>query len=312
MLTKRSLIVIFTVAILVGGCATAFRGQEAVSEPPAPMVSAPVEERAATEASLSDQSAAGYAADIFTVVQNEVIVQSGEAQERLIIRTGDLRIVVEDTEASLAAIGDLANQLEGWVVSTNVYQVGEAKEGSITIRVPSTQFDAAMAQIKAMALEVDGETTLGQDVTEEYVDLSARLQNLEVTAERVRNFLDSAQDVEEALAVNAELSRLEGEIEAMKGRLQYLSQSAAFSSITVGVTPDILFQPIEIAGWRPEGVARDALEALVNALEGLASFLIWVAIFILPLVLIIGLPVWFIGRRLLRRRRQRRQTAAAS
>ncbi|MEW5986028.1 MAG: DUF4349 domain-containing protein [Chloroflexota bacterium] len=300
MFTKRSLIVILFVALLVGGCATAFRGQEAVAEPPAPMVGE------------SDQAGDFFAPRAVTNVQTEVVSQAGEVQERLIIRTGDLRIVVEDTEGSLAAIGDLANQLEGWVVSTNVYQVGEAKEGSITIRVPSAQFDAAMSQIKAMALEVNGETTTGQDVTEEYVDLSARLANLEATAGRVRNFLDSAQDVEEALAVNAELSRLEGEIEAMKGRLQYLSQSAAFSSITVGVTPDILAQPIEIAGWRPEGVARDALEALVNALEGLASFLIWVAIFVLPLVLIIGLPVWFVGRRVLRRRRQRRQTAAAA
>jgi hypothetical protein len=111
--------------------------------------------------------------------------------------------------------------------------------------------------------------------------------------------------VEEALAVNAELSRLEGEIESLKGRLQYLNQSATFSTITVNITPDELSQPLEVGGWRPTGVFRDAVEALVSALQGLATVVIWIVVVLLPLALIVlvplGLVVTFVWRRLRRR-----------
>ena len=131
---------------------------------------------------------------------------------------------------------------------------------------------------------------------EEFVDLSARLENLEATADRVRSFLGDTETVEEALAVNAELSRLEGEIEAYKGRIQFLSQSAAFSTITVNLTPDELSQPIEVGGWQPTGIAREAVEALVDALQGLGTFAIWLVIYILPVGLLIGIPIWLVVR----------------
>lgn len=220
--------------------------------------------------------------------------------ERLIIRNGNLDILVADTEATLAQISAVAEGLEGWVVSssTNVYLT--AKQGYITIRVPATHFDAVMNQIKGMSVEVRSENSSGQDVTEEYVDLASRLGNLEATAARVRAFLDETQNVEEALAVNVELSRLEGEIEVIKGRMQYLSQSAAFSTISVSITPDIVSQPIEVSGWRPQGVFREAVDALIEALQWLGSTLIWLAVYFLPLFIVIILPAYFIGRRVWR------------
>jgi hypothetical protein len=215
-----------------------------------------------------------------------------QQQERLIIRTGELRIVVRDTEESVLAITRLVDDMEGWVVSSNLQQRGEAKIGTMTIRIPAAQFDTARAQIKDMAVSVTSEYTSGQDVTEEYVDLSARLGNLQATAARVRTFLDEARNVEEALEVNRELSRLESEIEAMKGRLQYLEQSAAFSTLTVHLTPDALAQPIQIGSWRPEGTARNAIQSLVSALQGLADTAIWIILFLLPLMALTLGPIW--------------------
>ncbi|MBX3057929.1 MAG: DUF4349 domain-containing protein [Anaerolineae bacterium] len=226
--------------------------------------------------------------------------------ERLIIRTGNLRLVVADTEETVADITRLAEQSGGWVVSANLYQYGaDAKSGDITIRVPAAGFVGIIDALKAMAVEVQSESVSGQDVTEEYVDLSARLGNLEATAVRVRSFLDEATTVEEALAVNQELSRLEGEIEVIKGRMQYLSQSAAFSTITISLTPDIAARPVQVAGWRPQGVARDAVEALISALQGLATLALWLVILVLPLVLLIGIPLWLLVRFAVRRRRAR-------
>lgn len=231
-------------------------------------------------------------------------------QEQLIIRTGELAIVVEDTEESLDAITSLAEGEGGWVVSSNVYRRSDnAFSGTITVRVPVDRFGETMKAIQEMALEVERVSQESEDVTEEFVDLSARLQNLEATAERVRGFLEEADDTEEALAVNQELSRLESEIESLKGRIQYLEQSAAFSTISVDLTPDELSQPIEVGGWRPEGIARDAIETLINGLQLLATAVIWVVIVLLPLALIVLLPLIGIG--LFIRRRRRRTVASA-
>ncbi len=225
------------------------------------------------------------------------------AQDQLIIRTGNLEIVVADSEQAIEAITAQVNAAGGWVVESSIFLRGEAKVGNITVRVPAERFEATIDEIEAMAIEVRDSATSGQDVTEEYVDRRARLQNLEATAERVRGFLEEASDVEEALAVNAELSRLEGEIEAVKGRLQYLEQSAAFSTIAVRITPDALAQPIEIGSWRATGVVRSALSALITALQGLATIAIWIVVVLVPLALILLAPLALIGALWRRRRR---------
>lgn len=233
--------------------------------------------------------------------------QAPTGQERLIIRTADMAIVATDTEAALDQIAAMADSSGGWVVSSNVFQSSNnQKTGYITIRVPSEGFQSVLDAISGLAVEVTNLSTSGQDVTEEFVDLSARLGNLEATAARLRAFLDESETVEEALAVNVELSRVEGEIESIKGRMQFLQQSASFSSITVNVTPDALAQPIQVTGWQPTGVAKQAVESLVNVLQLLANAVIWLVIVPLPVLLLIAIPialVIWVTRRLRRRER---------
>lgn len=246
--------------------------------------------------SIGAPELAGEAAPFIDSNGAAVTLDFTQFQDRLIIRTGNLSIIVVDTEETLLMVGRLAEAKGGWVVSSNVFESGGAKRGDITIRIPADEFEATLAAIKESAMEVPSEFTESQDVTEEYIDLDARLTNLESTADRVRSFLDEARNVEEALAVNQELSRLESDIEVIKGRMQYLSQSAAFSTLSIDITPDELSQPLEVGGWRPEGIARSAIEALLNTLQSLASISIWVVIFCLPLGIIFGIPAFLILR----------------
>lgn len=292
MLRKKHWSILLILALLISACASSLEQSTAGAGSAPPSAEMPVEEAEQGEAGRPGTS------------------PSGQVQEQLIIRTGQLEIVVEDTEETMDAIIALANESGGWVVSSSVFQRSEAKAGRITIRVPVETFDSAMRQIEGMAFEVQSSGSEGEDVTEEYVDLQARLENLEATADRVRSFLDEADNVEEALAVNAELSRLEGDIESLRGRIQYLSQSAAFSTITVHLTPDELSRPIEVGGWRPEGVLRDAIEALISGLQTLATAGIWLVVVFLPLALLIILPLYLIIR-VARRRRRRPDTGAA-
>lgn len=302
---RKTRLILMCLLLLLAACGSAASDQSIASEPAPPMEAPAMEEEAMEEAefaAVADSDTGGRAG--VTVAQN---AQSQPlSQERLIIRTAEMSIVVENTEEAMATITNMVEENGGWVVSSSLFQYDEnAKTGNIIVRVPAEGFNSALEAIRAMAVEVTRETSSGQDVTEEYVDLQSRLENLEATAARVRNFLDEAKDVEEALAVNSELSRLEGEIEVIKGRIQYLSQSAAFSTINIELTPDIISQPLEV-GWRPLAIARDAVEDLVDALQGIAGFLIRLGILFLPLALLFGIPVWLVVRYVVNRRRNRR------
>lgn len=310
MTNKKLFLPLLFLALLLVGCARASMSEAQFAYDTAGSGAAPAPAQPPMEAADGSEIAWNRVDNLSFAPGEEEGEQSSvgaNQAERLIIRTGNLRLVVTDTEETAADITRLAEQSGGWVVNANLYQYGaDAKSGDITIRVPAAGFVGIMDALKAMAVEVQSESVSGQDVTEEYVDLAARLGNLEATAVRVRSFLDEATTVEEALAVNQELSRLEGEIEVIKGRMQYLSQSAAFSTITISLTPDIASRPVQVAGWRPQGVARDAIEALISALQGLATLAIWLVIVVLPIALLIGVPLWLVVRFVRRRRRQRK------
>jgi hypothetical protein len=153
--------------------------------------------------------------------------------ERMIIRTADLQLVVTDVAAAIGEITGLAGTYGGFVVSSNSWQDRDRMMGNITFRVNAENFAAAIAALHALAVDVRAESTSGQDVTEEYVDLTARLTNLEAAEAQLLELMAQSGNVSEILEVQRELVKTRGEIEQTRGRLQYLEQSSAMSYISV-------------------------------------------------------------------------------
>jgi Flp pilus assembly protein TadB len=124
-----------------------------------------------------------------------------------------------------------------------------------------------------------------------------------------RQRVGSTSDI---LEVHRELTNIRGQIEQIEGRLRFLANQAALSTVTVELTPDILYQPITVAGWEPQGVAKQALQALVVALQALVNILIWLIVFVLPLLVILLIPVVIVVLviRWLWKRRQVKRAAA--
>ncbi|OGO31176.1 MAG: hypothetical protein A2Z29_03350 [Chloroflexi bacterium RBG_16_56_11] len=156
--------------------------------------------------------------------------------DRMIIRSGYMTLVVEDVAASIDDITRLAGTYNGFVVSSNSWKDGDRMMGNITIRVEVQRFDEAIAALHALAVEVRSESTSGQDVTEEYVDLAARLRNLEAAeAQLLKLMEEKTEKVTDILEVQRELVKTRGEIEQTKGRMQFLEQSASMSSLQVNL-----------------------------------------------------------------------------
>lgn len=285
---------------VLAGCAySAATPQPAL---PAAPVEAP-RERAAVEATMVP--AAGEAAG------------SGLAPvgERMIIRTADLALRVEDTETALNQIRDVANSLGGYLVSTNLYRADDQLRGTVSLRVPAESFDVAMDRLKTLAIKVERENIASQDVTEEYSDLGARLRNLEATETELLALLtdvrERTRNAEDVLAVHRELTNIRGEIEQIKGRMQYLEGLTALATINVELIPEAE-QPIVEEGWQPLSTLRSALRGLVNVGQFLVDAGIYLVVLVLPVLAVIIAPIVALVLLVRRWRRARRADKGAA
>jgi Flp pilus assembly protein TadB len=205
-----------------------------------------------------------------------------------------MALVVKDTQDAISAITQLAADNGGYISGSNLYQYDDVPRGSITLRVPAELYQETLASLRAMAIRVERESSNSQDVTEEYTDLQARKTNLEYTEAALQELLEERRrtgNTSDILEVYRELTNIRGQIEQIEGRLRYLTNQAALSTITVELIPDVLYQPVSVAGWEPQGEAKQALQSLVAALQGFVNLGIWLVIFVLPILVILLIPV---------------------
>ncbi len=231
--------------------------------------------------------------------------------QRLVIKNATLEIVVDSPANALQSISDMANQMNGFVVSSSSYKAtgssgNEVPQAKITVRVPAARLDEALAKIHGLVKNADqdirNESVTGQDVTEDYTDLNSRLTNLQAAEKQLQAILENATKTEDVLSVFQQLTSIRQDIEVTKGKIKYYEQSASLSAIDVSILAQASIAPIEIAGWQPLGIARDAVQALIGIGQFLVGAVIWIVIVLLPIGLVFFFPVRFI-RRLIRRNR---------
>jgi hypothetical protein len=232
--------------------------------------------------------------------------ESTPPRQRLIVRNGKISMAVKDTRAALRSIEEMVAEMAG----AGAYIVASEERGgtgdepptiAVQIRIPVAQFGETMDRLAALATRVNSRAEWGQDVTEEYVDLESRLQSLETARQRLLEIMAEAEDTEALLQVEQQLTQREAEIEAIKGRMQYLAGAATLSSIEIELLPHRLSQPLDV-GWQPAEVARDAWESLLKTLRGLVDIAIYSVIAILPWLALIGI-VLYVAVRIIRRQR---------
>ena len=227
-----------------------------------------------------------------------------------------MNLLVAETDRAVDQVTDIAVTSGGYIVSSRTWEQDGIKLATLTMGVPVDQFEAAQRRLRAIAVSVLSDTASGQDVSDEYVDLQSRLTNLEATAARIRDFLAQAKTVEEALKVNAQLSEIEAEIEQIKGRMQYLTDRAAYSTIVVNLepqrptpTPTATPTPTPTAtpvAWMPDKTFEAASGTLGGMLRMLGDLAIWLGVVVAPFavpVAIVGL-IWTRSRKKGRRATQ--------
>jgi hypothetical protein len=266
-----------------------------------------VVERPVVETVMVEREVAAYAPSAPGIPGEAAGLGLEPVEERMIIWTGNISLIVKDAGESLEKVEAIAKDLGGYVVNSNSWHQEEQLRANLTIRVPSGEFDAAMARLKELAIRVENRNISTQDVTEEYTDLDARLRNLEATETELLELLTEVRErtskAEDILAVHRELTSIRSQIEQLKGRMQYLEKMTAMATINIELIPDVLAKPLVVAGWRPTGTAANALRTLVRTLQFIVEVAIWLVIYVLPILVVPLVVLWLIWRRWRRNRK---------
>ena len=220
-------------------------------------------------------------------------------ENRRVIRQANLQLHASDTRATFDEVIRLTESVGGFVSNANVFpfEGDDAQpDVSMTLRIPADQLTAIMTTIKDSVDEVVAESQGARDVTEQFVDLEARLRNFEALEIELRALLEEVRSQPDAdpvklLTVFNELSSVRGQIEQIQGQINYLTDLTAMATLEVYVSQTPIAVPIVASAWAPAEAAKDALRNLVTALQGIADWSINFVLFTLPvLLLILGIP----------------------
>jgi len=160
-----------------------------------------------------------------------------------IIKSGSVRYKVKNVEQALQRVKTITTSYDGYISDLRFENTLYQKQNRFTIKVPNTDFDALMDTISAVAIFIEYENITTKDVTEEYMDIQARLKTKLEVKQRYEEILrKNAKTVEDILATEEKLRRLQEEIEAAQGRLKYLSNKVAYSTLQVDLYEEVEYK----------------------------------------------------------------------
>ena len=266
-------------------------------------------QRAERKQSISNQPVSLKDADAANMVS--------QALERKIIRNANLTVEVTSPSDSQHKIVSIAESHQGFVVTSEATQRASEDRTkpemtvTLSVRVPAAQFNQVMEEIRAVGARVIQEKVTGQDVTEEFMDLDARIKNQKALELQFLEIMKRAGKVDDALSVQRELAEVRTEIEKLEGRRRFLENQSSLSTINVTLQPPT--QIVNATGFWYS--VRSAFSDGVDVAAGIVLFVIRAVIALVPIMVLIVLPLALIvrlGLKVMRRRRPLSEPAAVA
>ncbi|MEB2626887.1 DUF4349 domain-containing protein [Peribacillus frigoritolerans] len=284
-MNRKTMMLMFSLFLLLAGCSSNEKDDSA---------SESQDEKAESK---MDASISG------NKVQEEAAEKEGMTDERKVIHQAQLELKVKNLEKAQMKIENKVAEYGGYVVESNVYREDEELvEGTITVRVPEAHFQVFLTDSEGEASEVVGRNVTGQDVTEQYVDLKARLKSKRAVEERLLAFMKDAEKTEDLLKISSDLAVVQEEIEQLTGQIKYLENQTSYSTVTITLSQDRIVVPgidnKELNTWeRTKKQLATSANLLLKAGSGIIVFIIGN----LPILIILGgagaVVHWVIKRR---------------
>lgn len=284
-MNRKTMMLMFSLFLLLAGCSSNEKDDSA---------SESQDEKAESK---MDASISG------NKVQEEAAEKEGMTDERKVIHQAQLELKVKNLEKAQMKIENKVAEYGGYVVESNVYREDEELvEGTITVRVPEAHFQDFLTDSEGEASEVVGRNVTGQDVTEQYVDLKARLKSKRAVEERLLAFMKDAEKTEDLLKISSDLAVVQEEIEQLTGQMKYLENQTSYSTVAITLSQDRIVVPgidnKELNTWeRTKKQLATSANLLLKAGSGIIVFIIGN----LPILIILGgagaVVHWVIKRR---------------
>lgn len=209
----------------------------------------------------------------------------------MMMRSSSLSLLVNDVKKSADYVKDQAEKLGGFMIQSDFSNPGEAPNAIITVRVPASNLNTYLSDLRSQAIRVTSENLEGYDITDQYTDIQKRLDTLNKTKEKFEAIYAKATAVQDILDVQNRLIENQNQIDQLKGQVQYMEKSVQLAKVTINLSTDELALPYDSdSSWRPVVVFKQAIRSLVATLHNIFNFVIWVLVYAviwLPIIIII-------------------------
>jgi hypothetical protein len=315
---KSPIGLVFVLLMAFAGCATE-RGS-ATNAPPSGK-DGQLQFDSKSEAAVASRESSTYSADSVaktvpgrqnaefqqvSLTEADTAAAAAEAADRKIIRNASLTMEVDSTSDIQHKVTSIAESHFGFVVTSETKQREDADPAKRTldiklvVRVPSERFGAALDQIRGLANTLREENVTGQDVTEEFIDLEARLKTQRALELQFLEIMKQARKVEDALEVQRQIADVRTDIEKLEGRKRFLENRASLSTIVINLEAPKAIVPVTTT----TGFGRSLREALVEGVDfgsAILLFLVRFVIIMIPVTLFLLLPLGLFVRYFVRR-----------
>ena len=231
--------------------------------------------------------------------------ETTEAADRKIIRNAEITIEVPSTTDAQHQVTNIAETHGGFVVTSEAKQresndpAHRTLDIKLVVRVPSDQFGRAFDEIKKLAGNTPAENVTSQDVTEEFIDLEARIKTQKALEIQFLEIMRQANKIADALEVQRQIAEVRTEIEKLEGRKRFLENRSSLSTINVNIqTPKPVITVTE-SGFRHS--LREAVSDSISLASDLVLFFARFLIMMVPVTVLLLLPTGLVIRYLWRR-----------
>lgn len=225
------------------------------------------------------------------VVTNAEETTSDEKTEQKIIKTGNIRFETNDLAATYNQMITAVKKHNAIIQNDNEGKEYESVYRRIMVRVPSKNFDLFLNDISKGVSYFDNKEISSQDVTEEYIDIDARLKAKKILETRYLELLNKANKVSEMLEIEAQLSAIREEIEAKEGQLRYMQSQVSMSTITIE-----FYKKVAEDGGATSSYGSKIWNAITSGFNSVSNFFIGL-LSIWPFLIILASVVYFIRKR---------------
>jgi hypothetical protein len=214
--------------------------------------------------------------------------------QRLVVQDTSLSMQVKDVPSVLTEIEKTVVGLGGYMVNRSMSKPEGAATGDITVRVPTDKRETALNSIKSLGIKTVSEIVNGTDVTDQYVDIQGRINNLNSTKSKIEAIMEKATRVQDLMDIQMQLDSIQSQIDNYIGQQKYLEQTAKLTRISVSLSTDELSLPYSPdTAWRPTVIFKTAVRSMLLSLRSIANSIIWIVAYT-PIFIILVIVFWLV------------------